>query len=187
VAGQENTAYIREIRDEGAAAVSAWELGRRELDRQCGPVSSAVYDMQKDIWRITGALANSTGSYVIEVSGNGRVLKTDASFNNFLFYKILMQADGAYYLVGEELKAGVSYAVVIKYDAAGKIIWREQNQPQAYSYYQDAVLDEENGQIVLAGTLNAKTGSGEGGMPFVQGISIATGTAYFTFTILAPR
>jgi hypothetical protein len=176
-AGQQDTAYIRQIRDEGATVTSSWELGGGTLDPKCGAVSFVLYDTQKDLWRITGVLAEPlSGSYIIEVDSSGTVLKTDASFKNFLFYKILGDVSGAYYLAGEELKENdASYAVVIKYDASGKEIWRERNQPQAHSYYQDAVLDEENGQIVLAGTLNAKTGSGEGGTPFIQALRIDSG------------
>ncbi|GHT88689.1 hypothetical protein FACS1894137_17140 [Spirochaetia bacterium] len=175
VAGQQNTAYIREIRDEGAAAVSSWELGRRDLDPKCGAVYSAMYDAERDLWRVCGALAESGGSYIIELSGGGKVQRTDTSLNNFLFYKILGGADGSYYLIGEELKAEDSYAVIVKYDAAGKELWRERNQAPKQSYYQDAVPDEDHGQIVLAGTMNAGTGSGEGGTPFVQGIGINSG------------
>ncbi|GHT86607.1 hypothetical protein FACS1894137_12430 [Spirochaetia bacterium] len=176
LAGQQNTAYIREIRDEGAAAVSSWELGRRDLDPRCGAVRSAMYDAERDIWRVCGALAGSlAGSYIIELSGGGTVQKTDTSLNNLLVYKILGGADGAYYLIGEELKAGDSYALIVKYDGAGKELRRERNQAPKQSYYQDAVLDEANGQIVLSGTMNARNSGGQGGTPFIQGIAINSG------------
>jgi hypothetical protein len=141
-----------------------------------------MYDAKNDLWRMTGEVLDYDqrgnrrhGSYLITVDGNGTVKKTDTSFSGLSFYKILGGVDGAYYLIGEEEKAGASYALVTKYDAAGKLLWRQKEQPQAYSYYQDAVLEADAGQIVLAGTMNARNGSGEGGTPFIQALSTDAG------------
>jgi hypothetical protein len=187
-------AYVRAIRDEASRVTSLWELGPAEFENygkqnniraQCGAVNSAVYSSTRNRWLITGntieydALGNPVkGSYLAEindVNGQGVIQKIDTSFKNISFYKIAGGENGAYYIAGEEEKADGVYALVFKFDAGGKQLWRQRNQPRPNSFYQDAVLDAENGQIVLAGTMNAKAESGAGGTPFAEGIGIDTG------------
>jgi hypothetical protein len=183
--GDAYIAYIRAIRDDASRLTPLWELGPAEFESfaaqnnisaKCGPVNSAAYDPKRKRWLITGDTLAVKGSYlaeIAEVNGQGMIQKIDASFENVSFYKIASGEDGAYYIVGEDEKAGDVYALVIKFDANGE--QRLGDQPPPNSFYQDAVLDAENGQIVLAGTMNAETESGAGGTPFIEGVDINNG------------
>jgi hypothetical protein len=185
--GDAYIAYVRAIRDDASRLTPLWELGPAEFENfasqnniraKCGPINSAAYDTKRNRWLITGDTLAVKGSYLAEiadVNGQGVIQKINTSFKNISFYKIASGEDGAYYIAGEEEKAGDVYAFVIKFDADGKLLWRQRNQAPPNSFYQDAVLDAENGQIVLAGTMNAKAESGAGGTPFIEGIGIDNG------------
>jgi hypothetical protein len=172
-------AYIREIRDTGVGVESVWELGPGDFDSRCGAVECAVYDTQYKVWRVAGKLLpnarNIQGAYICTVA-DGKILSTDMNFEHFSFYKICADNNG-YYLIGEEQKPnGEVYAVALYYDAAGKRVWQQTSQLKSYSYYQDALVDSENKQLVLAGTMSAGNDMGKGGTPFIQGINPENGT-----------
>jgi hypothetical protein len=187
-------AYVRAIRDDTSRLMPRWELGpvefnqfcaQNNISEKCGAANSVTYNLKRKCWLLIGntieydALKNPVkGSYLAEIAdvdGSGVIQKIDTSFKDISFYKIVSGENGASYLAGEEEKADGVYAIVIKYDAAGKEIWRQKNQPRNNSFYNDAALDTENGQLVLAGTMNAKTESGAGGTPFIEGVSIDNG------------
>jgi hypothetical protein len=171
-------AYIRCFRDQGAAADTQWELGPDDFTGRCGAVKSAAWDAAGKCFLVTGDFLNpgETAAYTASIDGGGTINGIDAGFAGFSFSKILAAPDGAYYLIGEEQKAdGLSYAVVLKYSAQGKRLWRTTEQPGPFSYYQDAVLDEEGDLIVLAGAMNAADQYGGEGTPFVEGINAGTG------------
>ncbi|MDR0585946.1 MAG: hypothetical protein LBG26_01770 [Treponema sp.] len=177
--GRDYGACLNLLQDEGGRLVKRWEIGPKDLGDKFGEARSAVWVPIDNIWRVTGVLLDYDsrgnllpGSYVIEVDDAGGILKTDVSFNGLSFYKILAARDGSWYLAGEEAQGR---ALLVKYDRTGKLLWRQQNRLQAFSYYQDAMLVEEDSQIVLAGTMNAADGGGTGGTPFLQGINAATG------------
>jgi hypothetical protein len=171
-------AYIREIRDTGTGVESVWELGPGDFDPRCGAVKSAVYDAQNKVWYVAGELLsedNGIGTYICVVE-NGKIIGADTSLEHFSFSKICVGNNG-YYLVGEEQKPnGEVYAVLLHYDANGNRIWQQATQLKSYSYYQDALVDSENKQLVLAGTMGAITDRGKGGMPFIQGVDPENGT-----------
>jgi hypothetical protein len=171
--------YIREIRDTGAGVESVWELGPGDFDTRCGAVDIAVYDIQYKVWRVAGKLLpdarNTQGTYICTVA-DGNILSTDMSLEHFSFSKICAGNNG-YYLIGEEQKPnGEVYAVALYYDAAGKKVWQQAAQLKSYSYYQDALVDSENKQLVLVGTMGANNDRGKGGTPFIQGVNPENGT-----------
>jgi hypothetical protein len=171
-------AYIREIRDIGTGVESVWELGPDDFDPRCGAVKAAVYDEQNKVWYVEGELLSEnsgTGTYICAI-GDGKIIGIDTSLEHFAFKKICVGNNG-YYLVGEELKPnGEVYAVLLHYDANGNRIWQQATQLKSYSSYQDALMDSENKQLVLVGTMNASSDSGKGGTPFIQGVDPETGT-----------
>jgi hypothetical protein len=169
-------AYIRCFRDQGAAADTQWELGPDDFTERCGAVKSAAWAGNRFL--VTGDFLNpeGTAAYTASIDGGGNINNIDAGFAGFSCSKILAAPDGAYYLIGEEQKAdGLSYAVVLKYSAQGQRLWRTTEQPGPFSYYQDAVLDEEGDLIVLAGAMNAADQYGGEGTPFMEGINAGTG------------
>jgi hypothetical protein len=170
-------AYIRRFRDLGASADTEWELGPDDFTERCGAVKSLSWDVARRRCLVTGDLLNmdAAAAYVAFIDGKGKILQVDTGFRGFLFSKIVCAADGAYYLIGEERKSdGLSYAVLLKYNAEGERLWRTLRQPPAESYYQDAVFDEEGG-IVLAGTMNGRDSYGSGGVPFIECVGAADG------------
>jgi hypothetical protein len=171
-------AYIRCFRDLGASAAPQWELGPDDFKERCGAVKSLLWDATHRRCLVTGELLNteSAAAYIASIDGSGKILKVDAGFKGFSFSRIIGAAGGAYYLIGEEQKSdGLSYAVLLKYNAEGERLWRTQQQPPAESYYQDAVLDEDEGTIVLAGTMNGTDSYGSDGNPFIECVNIAGG------------
>jgi hypothetical protein len=189
-------AYVRAFADGGTTLNPLWETGPGEFDARagskgpkCGAVRAAVHDPARDRWLLTGGLIEQDrlgnpvkGSYIAELDAAGEIVSLDFSFPGFSFNKMLLGQSGraaggeaARYLAGEEQRAGETRAVLVKYNPPGREMWRFANHP-GHSFYQDAVLDEENGQIVLAGTLGAGDETGTGGRPFIEGVDLETGT-----------
>jgi hypothetical protein len=171
-------AYIRCIQDLGPSASTQWELGPDDFTEQCGAVRSVSWDAARRRCLVTGDLLNTEGiaAYTAFIDSAGKILKVDAGFRGFSFNRIISAADGAYYLVGEEQKGdGLSYAVLLKYNAEGERLWRTTEQPPAGSYYQDAVLDEDGETLVLAGTMNGTDSYGSGGKPFIECVGTDSG------------
>ena len=113
-----------------------------------------------------------TGSYLAVIGNDGKIQKIDTSFKGMSFYKILLDKEGIIYLVGEEQKGRDTLAVIIKYSADGKKNMRNSAAPPSHSWYQDAILDIENGQIVLGGTMQAADEYGNKGVPFLEALSL---------------
>jgi len=185
-------AYARQVRDNGAALIADWELGRADFNDalknnaktniECGEIRSAVCDSERKRWLLTGKNIEFdsekkpvTSSYIAVISDDGIIEKIDTSFRNLRFNKLLLDSAGNYYAIGEEQKGNETRAIIIKYNTDGKQIWRSSVQPANHSYYQDAILDAENNQIVLAGTVGAKDNSGSGGIPLVEAVGLEKG------------
>jgi hypothetical protein len=179
-------AYIRALRKDGFT--SLWELGPAEFDAavsgavKCGEVSAAAFDEARGVWVITGKniefdrLRNPvTGSYIARIDPGGNILGIDTSYKGLVFNKLLIDDEGGCYLAGEEETPRASYAVTLKLSMNGTELWRSRNRPGADSFYQDGLLDDENRQLVLAGTMLAGDLTGTGGTPFIEGINAATG------------
>jgi hypothetical protein len=183
------TAYARLVRDTGAELAADWELGGAGFDAKispawsgvkCGEIMSAAYDSGRDRWLVTGenlefdSLRRPVkGSYIAVINGAGLIQKVDASFKGLSFYHLLADPAGNYYAAGEGQRGNETRAVVIKFNAEGKELWRtSEGQPAPYSHYKAAVLDLANGQIVLGGVMEAGDGYGTGGVPFVEGVDI---------------
>jgi hypothetical protein len=182
-------AYIRCFRDLGASAAMQWELGPGDFTERCGAVKSLCWDAANRHCLVTGDLLNTedAAAYIAFIDGSGKILKVDAGFKGYSFSRIISAADGGYYLVGEEQKAdGLSYAVLLKCGAEGERLWRTQQQPPVESYYQDAVLDEDEGTIVLVGTMNGTDSYGSDGNPFIECVNTADGKREWIKTLDEP-
>jgi hypothetical protein len=176
------TAYVQAFREEGNRAGVIWELGPDNLESRYGEIRSVMYDAKNKVWRAVGKLLEydrmgnpAPGSFLMEINAEGKIIKTPFVFRGFSFYAIRGAKDGAYFLIGEEEKGAESVALVQKYDENGTLLWRQKTQLPSFSYYYDAVLDEDNGQIILAGTTRARDAAGTDGVPFIQGIDAVTG------------
>jgi hypothetical protein len=172
-------AYLRCFRDLGASAALEWELGPGDFTEPCGAVKSLSWDAVNRRCLATGDFLNMEGAaaaYIAFINDKGEILKVDTGFRGFSFSRIISASDGSYYLIGEERKAdGLAYAVLLKYNAEGELLWRTMRQPSAESYYQDAATDEDEGTIVLAGTMNGTDSYGSDGNPFIECVNTADG------------
>jgi hypothetical protein len=178
------TAYVRLVMEESGALRALWELAGDDFNTndpavKCGPVKAAVYDPRGDRWLVSGGTIEFDslrrpvpGSYIAGISGGGVIEFIDPSFKDMSFNKITVDSDGAWYLAGEEQRGNETLAALVKFSADGGQLWRSFGPPP-HSYYQDAVIDGKNKRIVLGGVMRAETGSGEGGLPFVQAVSTA--------------
>jgi hypothetical protein len=182
-----HTAYARLVREEGGTLTALWELAGDDFDTKdpavkCGPVKTAAYDSRQDRWLLSGETIEFDslrrpvpGSYIVVVSGGGAVAYIDVSFKGMSFNKITIDAAGDWYLAGEEQRGNETLAVLVKFN--DRQLWRLSGSPPSHSYYQDAVLDGENNRIVLGGVMRGRTGSGAGGIPFVEAVDTADGTS----------
>jgi hypothetical protein len=181
-------ALLTLVREDNGKLSAAWELSGEDFSEKtppgqaCGEVVSALYDEHRERYLVIGrniefdSLKNPvTGSYLAEITRAGRI-QTITAFKGILFHKIVMDANGAYYLAGEEERGNESYGVVLKYGAEGGQVWKAAAQPKSHSYYTDAIMNDESGALVLGGTLNAGSESGEGGFPFIEEIDSDTGS-----------
>jgi hypothetical protein len=181
-------AYVRAVRETAAGFTSLWELGPEDFNAaaksavKCGMVSAAGFDKSRGLWVIAGkniefdAMRNPvTGSYIAHIDREGRILQINTSYKGLFFNKMLIDEEGDCYLAGEEETFQGSYTAALKLSAEGTEIWRCRTRPEMNSFYQDALLDAENGQMVLAGTMGARDSAGTAGTPFIEGISAATG------------
>ncbi len=182
--------------DSKSGSVS-WELGRKEFnergrkefnDSSYGNLSAAAYDAAREIWIVAGDYHEGGdrtqelgASYFATVSKAGKIIHLESPIKNIIVNRVLAATDGLY-LIGEERKAGEGYGVVLKYGLDGDLIWKQTEQPKAFSYYLDAILDEANGAIILAGTIGASNEQGEGGKPYLQSIGISTGKEIWSET-----
>lgn len=176
-------AYLRMIREDGPRLVCDWELGPDDFKAKapagivCQEIVSLAYDAPGGRWLAAGYYERGGGpeevSFIAEISGQGVIQKI--TLTEYLFNTIRAGADGSYYLAGQEWKGGGSYALAVKYNAQGEEQWRQKNQPPSHSFYQDAVLDEANQRLVLAGTMRARADSGAGGLPFTEAADMGSG------------
>jgi hypothetical protein len=185
-------AYVRVVKESAAGFTPLWELGPGDFNAAAkggakfgaifGEVSAAAFDKAGGVWVIAGkkiefdAMRNPvTASYIARIDRNGNILRVNASYKGLVFNRIFIDEAGACYLAGEEESFNASYAAALKLSPDGTEIWRCRSRPGADSFYQDGLLDTENGQLVLAGTMGAKDSSGSAGTPFIEGISASTG------------
>ncbi|MCL2209130.1 MAG: hypothetical protein FWB89_03110 [Treponema sp.] len=177
-------AYLRLVKNNGSALAADWEIGGKIFDSEsrCAEITSVIYNAVKNSWLAAGMLNErnpdgaAAGSFIAFISEDGKVQKINTSFKGIEILKILPDSEGNYYLIGKEQKGTSSTAMIVKYDSGDRELWRFLNPPQSNSYYQGVLLDIENGQIVLGGTMRAKDGNGSGGVPFLEGINIENGT-----------
>ncbi|MDR1147282.1 MAG: hypothetical protein LBK66_01480 [Spirochaetaceae bacterium] len=189
-------AYVRVVKESAAGFTPLWELGPGDFNAAAqggakfgaifgaifGEVSAAAFDKAGGVWVIAGkniefdAMRNPvTSSYVARIDSNGSILRVNASYKGLLFNRIFIDEAGGCYLAGEEESFNASYAAALKLSPDGTEIWRCRTRPGSDSFYQDGLLDIENGQLVLAGTMGAKDSAGSAGTPFIEGISASTG------------
>ncbi|MCL2805464.1 MAG: hypothetical protein FWD26_05955 [Treponema sp.] len=185
--GAENSAagdlaYIRAVRFANSRFTAVWELTGSDFETRApgakyGEIRAASYYPLRDSLLVAGFTdAPVLTSYVAEINNAGRIQNINATFRDLLFFKIITDKDGSYYLIGEEFKGEEVFAFAAKYDSGNRQLWRLVNQPASNSYYQDAILDSENGRIILAGTMRARETHGRNGTPFIDAINIADGS-----------
>jgi hypothetical protein len=174
--------YLRAFKGNGSSFYTVWEIGPDDyVNLRLGPVKSAYYDKLQNIWRICGRLLpdiqGAIGAYVCSIDAKTGVLLESVTMPDCSFNKILTDGAGDYYLIGEQkTSAYQSYAVVMKYDAKGKAIWKSANQIPSHSYYMDAIISEDDACLVLAGTMAGKNEFGLDGKPFMQWLKLEDGT-----------
>jgi YD repeat-containing protein len=179
----DNLAYARLVQNQGGKFSTLWETGGNDFSDgnsgiKCGNIESAAYDTDRACWLVTGETVENgvvTGAYIAEIDSSGKNIKIDPSFKGMSFYKILVNSDGVCFLAGEEYRGNLIYAVLIKYNLINGQYQRISAQIAPNSYYYDAVLDNANKQLTLAGVKQAKDGTGQGGVPFIEAVNIENG------------
>jgi hypothetical protein len=168
------TAYARLIRYEDSKLTVVKEWGGSDFQHYKN-IKAASYNNKLGCWLITGKIIESSGFYLARINNDGKIQKI-SEFQGMEFNKILVDANGNYYLAGQEQKGNDTLAVLYKYSIDNKRIWQASKLPPSHSYYFDAILTTDNNFIVLAGTLRAKDEYGTGGKPFIEAVDIANGT-----------
>jgi len=179
-----NLAYARLVRDNGRELKSEKELGGGDFSNnkaRGSKIESAVYNSLRNCWIVSGECNNLNtdefiGSFIAEIDDNGIILKFDNSFNNILFKKITTDNKETCYIAGEEHIGNETYAVLYKYDLNSSQKKKISTQASSHSYYHDALIDINSNQIVLAGVIQAKNETGQGGIPFIEAIDLDKGT-----------
>jgi hypothetical protein len=193
-------AYVRAVGETAADFVPLWERGPGDFNAatrgpaKCGMANAVAFDQSRGVWVIAGeniefdAMRNPvTGSYIAYIDRDGNILQINTSYRGLLFNKMFIDEAGCCYLAGEEETFQASYATALKLSAEGTELWRSRTRPGANSFYQDGLLDAENGQVVLAGTMGAKDSDGTAGTPFIEGISADTGELMWREPLTDPR
>jgi hypothetical protein len=192
--GREARLYLCEAEKSGGEGAYAirWERGPQDVDPAFGPALSAYYDAEREVYRVLGGHLEYDdrrnripASYVIELDGTGAFTKPALAVKGAVLTKIIGDAVGNVYLAGEAVGADRSAALLLKYSREGAAVWKSQTPLPRNSYYQDALFDEDENQIVLAGVLNGESGRGDGGTPFIQGIDAETGKEIWRSTLSA--
>jgi hypothetical protein len=192
--GREARAYICEVEAVGAGGgYTRWELGPGNLDPALGPARSAYFDSKRGVYRVLGELieADDRGrripaSYVIELDKAGKLTKPALAVRGAVLTKITGDEAGNFYLAGEAVEAGRSIALLVKYSGEGVEAWKAAALLPRNSYYQDALFDTDENQIALAGVEDGESGAGDGGVPFIRGISAETGDLVWHSELTAP-
>ncbi|MDR1933929.1 MAG: hypothetical protein LBQ57_14035 [Spirochaetales bacterium] len=178
--------YIREIKDRGGMSELSWELGPSDIKKDAWEIiRSIAYNSGSGTYIITGSNYEApefTGnqeqsSFVAFINMEGKLQPRDFSLPGCAINQVVCDTEGAFYLCLQEQRDGKAYAAVFKYSAEGKRVtqWQQSRQLKQHAYYQCALVDEEFGQIVLGGVLNARNEYGESGKPFIQGLDKKTG------------
>ena len=182
--GRTERAWLCEAEAGGGGGYSVrWELVPEDLEAGLGPARSVCYDAKRGVYRVLGEYAaddawggTAPASYVLDVDETGKPAGPALVLPNAVLTRIIGDAAGGAYLAGEAVEAGRSAALLVKLSGEG-VVWQKQAALPRNSYYQDALFDEDENQIVVAGVQNGETGAGEGGAPFIRGVNAETGEA----------
>ena len=170
-----NFPYVRLVRETGNKLNTEWEKGRVDFkNKDFGRIVSVIYDNFRSCWIISGEILDSLkeiiGSFLAEIDNNGNIKFINESYIDMHFYKILIDSHGMYYLIGEEYKGNETYAVILKYDIKSNQYYKISTQSTSHSYYHDALIDNNNMQLVLVGVIQAKDRTGKDGIPFIESV-----------------
>jgi hypothetical protein len=181
----DDSAYMVEIED--GKSEPAWEFLVSDVNKDWKTVQSAAYNAKSNTYIITGIYGGSDPSgkqkafigFVEQSGTTGKIkneirLKDDKTTDSIIINQVLCDSSGNIYVAGQVLRERKWYAVVQKYNSEGEEQWPLAKELEANSLYTCAVLDEENGQIVLGGAMKTDR-SGNMGTPFLQGIDSANG------------
>ncbi|GHT84666.1 hypothetical protein FACS1894137_07990 [Spirochaetia bacterium] len=177
----DDSAYMREIEDRGESRISVWELWAGDINKNWKTAQTAAYNTKNNTYIISGRyddihpVSGKQNAYIGFVDGTTGKIKNDIILKDSIINQVLCDSIGDVYVAGQESRDGIWYAVIQKYNSDGKKYpWQQAKEVEKNSLYRCAVLDEENGQIVLGGAMNADR-NGNKGTPFLQGVDIANG------------
>jgi hypothetical protein len=169
------TAYARLVRDEDNKFTVVKEWGENDFP-QYKNIKVVAYNNKLECWLITGEMKSPLSGFYLACINNDGTIQKIFEFQEMEFYKILVDTNGNYYLAGQEKKGNDTYAVLNKYGIDNKRIWQASKIPPSHSYYYDAIFNNDNNCIVLAGTLQATDEYGTGGKQFIESVDITNGT-----------
>jgi hypothetical protein len=175
--------YLQEIKEiQGSLGQSQWELGPDDFPPHYGAVKSAAYDSLHERYLITGDLQDGAGAYLADIDGAGNV-QSHKTLEDFICNRLLIDREGAYYVIGEEQRSWGSFGVVRKYTDA-HLVWQQPTPLPANSYYYAGMLQE--GTLVLGGTMQAHSSIGEGGIPLIEALSLKDGSTVWRQSLEDP-
>jgi hypothetical protein len=171
--GIDDGAYFAEVSDKGTKGEILWELSpEASKSRSWKTVRSISYNEKNDVYIAVGDCGgDNTFAGFIDTTG---VIKS-AGFviTNFLVAQALSDANGDFYVMGQEFRSGKSFAVVRKYTINGTMLWQQKTQLKENALYQCATFDED--AIVLGGVMDAADEYGGKGAPFLHSVDCKTG------------
>ncbi|MDR2446315.1 MAG: hypothetical protein LBD58_03340 [Treponema sp.] len=175
--GIDDGAYLAEVSDKGNRGEILWETLPEDFKSASKSgnwktIRTVSYNEKNDVYIAAGDCGNDT-TFVGFVDTTGAVKGGGFVINNFLVAQALSDANGDFYIMGQEFRSGKSFAVVRKYAANGAMIWQQNAQLKENALYQCAAFDED--AIVLGGVMNAMDEYGSEGTPFLHSIDVKTG------------
>jgi hypothetical protein len=189
--GRKIRTYLCEAKKTGSGGYDIlWERLLGGDDSDLGPAYSAYYDKDRKVYHVVGKLWKNNGkeetsaSYLIEIKVEmdeaGKYVPTVNNLlqrEGFTPTKVVGDAAGNAYLAGRKtVEAGGNVAMLVKYSKEGIVREAPRTSFPYNSYYQDALFNKDENQIVLVGVQNMKKPD-SGGTPFIQGINAETGKA----------
>lgn len=93
---------------------------------------------------------------------------------------VRQDTSGVLYIGGESISAEHSAAMIVTVDMAQKQQHAFYTGGTPYAYISDILLNEKNGELIIAGTEKAIDSAGNGGLPFLKSLALATGKELWT-------
>ncbi|MDR1221180.1 MAG: hypothetical protein LBK73_16475 [Treponema sp.] len=171
--GIDDGAYLAEVSDKGSRGEVLWEMAPEAFKGEnWKAVRTVSYNEKNNVYIVAGDCGGDK-TFVGFIDPTEKVKNAGFVINNFLVAQALSDANGDFYVMGQEFRSGKSFAVVRKYAINGSMLWQQNVQLKENALYQCAAFDED--AIVLGGVMDAADEYGGKGAPFLHSVDCKTG------------